>query len=307
MEDQIHDNRIFTFYTVAKLRSFTEAAKVLHITQPAVSFQIRQLQDLYGTKLIDTRNRQVVLTKAGVTLFDYAQRIIMHYREMDRVMNELIGKASKCLYLGASTAPGRYILPSIVADFQNECPDDSAFLTVANTDKVIRLLKEDKIDIAVIGQAVKEDNIVNVVFMPDELVLIFSPNSPIAGKDELDKHIFLKTPLIVREAGSATLKDSLQVLEKSGITKEHISKTLVINNGEAIKRAVEAGIGVSILSKSAVLREIELGLLKALPISDPAFDRKFYFVFKARNYREEVIRQFIKFAKNYGPKNSSPP
>lgn len=299
MEGYVHDNRIYTFYQVAKLRSFSEAAKNLFITQPAVSFQIRQLEEYYGIKLFDTRKRQVVLTQAGAILFDYAEKLVKQYQEMDRIMNEFIGKTAQCLYLGSSTTPGEYILPKILADFQKDYSNQNVFLTIANTEKIYQLITEEHIDLAIVGREISAENVICEIFLPDELVIIAATSLPIVSNINPDIQLFSNIPLILREDGSATRIESLKALNNAGMKEETMAASITLNSNEAIKRAVETGMGVSILSRWAVLREIELGLLEVIPIPSITFDRKFFFLFKERNYKKEVIWQFIKFAKNY--------
>jgi DNA-binding transcriptional LysR family regulator len=295
----MHDHRLNTFYTVARLKSFSKAAKKLCITQPAVSFQIRQLEEYYGAKLIDTRNNQFSLTKTGQLLFEYVERIHHLYQEMDHSLKKATGNLAENLLLGASTTPGEYILPNILVDYQKKYPGINVFLTIANTDRVVNMVEQEQVDFAVVGRHIEQRGLIASIFKEDDLVLIIAPSAKFENSQTVKLEIFDSFPLILREEGSATRKESLKTLQSTGLDINQISGVLTLGSSEAIKRAVEAGVGVSVISRWAVRREIQLGILKAFTINDVKFDRKFYFIYKTKSYKQKMIRQFIEYSISY--------
>jgi DNA-binding transcriptional LysR family regulator len=295
----MHDHRLNTFYTVANLKSFSAAASALKLTQPTVSFQIRQLEFYYGTKLIDTRRRQVELTEAGKRVFDYARKIKQLYYEMDRSVNSVAMSAANRILIGANATIGEYVLPPIIGDFQTVSPELSVFLRIENRQHLLKLLQEEQIDLAIIGGKVDEENLVPIEFVCDEMVLIAAPDSSHARLAEVNPEEFDDTPLILREEGSASRSQTLQALEDAGINTEHLRQKLTLGSMEAIKRAVEAGLGVAIVPRLVVMRELEQGTLKAVPIANMRIKRKFYFVYKSSYFKEILIHRFIGFARVY--------
>jgi DNA-binding transcriptional LysR family regulator len=293
------DHRLNTFYTVAKLQSYSRAAEELHITQPTVSFQIRQLENHYGTKLIDMRQGQFTLTEAGKIVFEFAERIIRMYKEMDQTVTEAVSTATNQLLLGASATPGEYILPAIIGDFQALNPEVTLFLRIDNTRRILELLNDERIDLAVVGKRPENDAFISRIFITDEMVLIAGANTLYATMKQVNPSEFNDVPLLLREEGSASRAEAFNALQQAGIDVQRISKRLTLGSIEAIKRAVEAGMGVAVVSKWSVMREIERGSLKAIPIVNITFARKFYFIYKANYYKEKLVNRFIDFAISY--------
>lgn len=295
----MHDHRLNTFYSVANLKSFSAAASVLNITQPTVSFQIRQLESYYGTKLIDTRNRRVELTKAGKLVFDYASRIRRLYYEMDRAINAAAMGVANRILIGANAPLGEYILPAIIGDFQTVSPGLSVFLRIENRENILKLLQDEQIDLAIVGGKVDTENLISLDFVCNEMVLIAAADSVYAKFPEINPESFNDTPLILREEGSASRTLTLKALGDAGINSDNLHHKLTMGSTEAIKRAVEAGLGVAIVSRLAVMRELAQGILKAVPITNMRIKQKFYFVYKANYFKEMLVHRFIGFARAY--------
>jgi DNA-binding transcriptional LysR family regulator len=161
------------------------------------------------------------------------------------------------------------------------------------------MVKQEQVDLAIVGRNIEQNGLMSSVFTGDDLVLIVAPYVEANDLEQVKLEIFDKFPLILREEGSATRKESLRVLRKAGLEFPQLSQTLILGSSEAIKRAVEAGVGISVISRWAIRREIQLGILKVLIITDVNFDRKFYFVYKTKTYKQKMIRQFMEFSKNY--------
>ena len=295
----MHDHRLHIFHTVANLKSFSAAANALNITQPTVSFQIRQLESYFGTKLIDTHYHRVELTEAGKRVFAYAGKIRQLYYEMDHAVNSIVLNAANRILIGADAALGEYILPAIIGDFQTVSPGLSAFLRIENSQKLLALAREEQIDLAIVGGKFDAENLAFLDFISDEMVLIAAADSAYARLPEINPENFDDTPLILREEGSASRSLTLRTLEDAGINTANLRQKLTLGSNEAVKRAVEAGLGVAIVSRLAVMRELAQGSLKAIPIVNMRIKRKFYFAYKASYYKETLMQRFIGFARAY--------
>ena len=149
------DRRLQVFHTVAKLLSFTKAAETLHMTQPAVTFQVRQLEEYFNTRLFDRTHNRISLTEAGKRVFDYAGRIFETYAEMENSVKELTGEVSGVLIIGASTTIAEYMLPALLGDFKSQYPDVNVRLKVSNTEGIVSMVENNVIDLGVVEAPIK--------------------------------------------------------------------------------------------------------------------------------------------------------
>ena len=169
------DRRLQVFHTVARLLSFTKAAEELHMTQPAVTFQVRQLEEQFNTRLFDRTHNRISLTDAGKRVFEYAERIFHLYSEMDNSVRELTGDISGVLILGASTTIAEYMLPELLGDFKAKHPEVTIRLKVANTDGIVSQVENNDIDLGVVEAPVNNKNLVVEECRTDQMVLIVPP------------------------------------------------------------------------------------------------------------------------------------
>lgn len=176
------DRRLQVFYTVARLLSFTKAADALHMTQPAVTFQVRQLEDYFNTRLFDRTHNRVSLTEAGRTVYEYAERIFELYSEMENSVRELTGDVSGALTLGASTTIAEYMLPSLLGDFKKKYPEINIRLKVSNSEGIVSMVENNIIDLGVVESPVSNRNLLVEVCQQDQLVLVVPPDHPLAGE-----------------------------------------------------------------------------------------------------------------------------
>ena len=148
------DRRLQVFHTVARLLSFTKAAETLHMTQPAVTFQVRQLEEHFNTRLFDRTHNRISLTDAGKTVYQYADKIFELYGQMENAVREMTGEISGALTIGASTTIAEYMLPSLLGDFKEKYPDVSIHLKVSNSDGIVSMVENNTIDLGVVEAAV---------------------------------------------------------------------------------------------------------------------------------------------------------
>lgn len=292
------DRRLQVFHTVARLLSFTKAAESLHMTQPAVTFQVRQLEEHFNTRLFDRTHNRISLTEAGQRVYGYAEHIFVMYAEMENAVRELTGEISGVLILGASTTIAEYMLPALLGDFKDQYPDVTVRLKVSNTDGIVSMVENNVIDLGVVEAPVMNKNLVVEHCRVDQLVLIVAPGHPLARRDRVKLSELTEYPYICREEGSGTREVILEHLHDVGLGVGDLHVVMELGSSEAIKGAVEAGMGISILSRATIAKELKLGYLVAVDL-DPRIDRPFSFVHQKQKFRLHAMDELLTFARNY--------
>jgi len=278
--------------------SFTKAAETLHMTQPAVTFQVRQLEEHFNTRLFDRTHNRISLTEAGRRVYEYADRIFELYDEMENAVREMTGEISGVISIGASTTIAEYMLPALLGDFRVKYPDVNVQLKVSNTEGIVSMVENNVIDLGVVEAPVSNKNLVVEVCRMDELVAIVPPKHPLAGQKVIRIQELLKHPYICREEGSGTREVIQEYLQRCKLNINEISVCMELGSPEAVKGAVEAGMGVSIVSRATIHKELQLGTLVALPL-DPPLERPFSFVHQKQKFRHLAMDELLEFARNY--------
>jgi DNA-binding transcriptional LysR family regulator len=289
------DRRLQVFHTVARLLSFTKAAETLHMTQPAVTFQIRQLEEHFNTRLFDRTHNRISLTVAGQRVFDYAEKIIALYGEMDSRVRELTGDVSGILIIGASTTIAEYVLPGLLGEFQSRYKDVNVRLSVSNSLGIVHMVENNTVDVGIVESPVTNKNLAVEVCWHDELVFICPPGHPFAMKDTISPQDIVSLPFLCREEGSGTREVINEYLDDNKIPANDLNLCMEFGSPEAIKSAVEAGLGVSIVSRATVGKELKLKTLVALPLN-PVLKRPFSFVHQRQKFRLRAVDEFMNFA-----------
>ncbi len=292
------DRRLQVFHTVARLLSFTKAAETLHMTQPAVTFQVRQLEEHFNTRLFDRTHNRISLTEAGQCVYEYSDRIFGLYGEMENAVREMTGDVSGVLMMGASTTIAEYMLPALLGDFKKQYPDVNVQLRVSNSDGIVHMVETNVIDLGVVESPVMNKNLVVEVCRMDQLVAILPPHHPLAERSSVRIQELLDYPYICREEGSGTREVISEYMGQEGINDAQVNLTMELGSPESIKGAVEAGMGISIISRATVLKELELGTLVALPL-EPALERPFSFVHQKQKFRHRAMDELLEFARAY--------
>ena len=289
------DRRLQVFHTVARLLSFTKAAETLHMTQPAVTFQIRQLEEHFNTRLFDRTHNRISLTVAGQRVFEYAEKIIALYGEMDSRVRELTGDVSGILIIGASTTIAEYVLPSLLGEFQSRYKDVNVRLSVSNSLGIVHMVENNTVDVGIVESPVTNKNLAVEVCWHDELMFICPPGHPFAKKSVVTPQDIASLPFLCREEGSGTREVINEYLEGNQVSAHDLNLCMEFGSPEAIKSAVEAGLGVSIVSRATVGKELKLKTLVALPLN-PVLKRPFSFVHQRQKFRLRAVEEFMNFA-----------
>jgi DNA-binding transcriptional LysR family regulator len=292
------DRRLQVFFSVAKLLSFTKAAETLHMTQPAVTFQVRQLEDHFNTRLFDRTHNKITLTEAGRRVFEFAASIFEIYAEMDNAVREMTGEISGSLTIGASTTIAEYMLPALLGQFKKEYPDVSIHLKVSNTEGVVSMVENNIIDLGVVEAPVLNKNLVVEECRTDELVAVVPTGHALSGLDQVKINDLVEYPFICREEGSGTREVIADYLKSRGLDKKSLNVSMELGSPESVKGAVEAGMGISVISRTTIAKELKLESLCAIPLLPPV-TRPFSFVHQKQKFRQRVMEELLLFARNY--------
>jgi len=295
----MEDHKLRVFCAVAETKSFSKASEVIHLTQPAVSLQIQAMEELYETRLFDRSGNSINLTPAGEILYKRAKEILALYAEAQHNISEITGAIKGSLSIGASSTIGNYLLPHIIAAFKKKVPQVNISLVVSNTKTITERLNAGEIDIALVEGDVSKQRFSVETLLSDELVVIMSPAHPWADRRNVPAIDITKEPIIMREEGSGTRQIILKYLEEHGIKLDQLKIALVMGSTEAIKGAVEEGLGVSIVSAWAARKNLKQGLIKTTTFKDLKFHRNFSIISPKRNYSTHTAKEFLNFLRVY--------
>lgn len=289
------DRRLQVFYTVAKHLSFTKAAEQLFMTQPAVTFQIKQLEEQFNARLFERSHGRIALTPAGRLVMEYAGRILGLSEEMETRVAELNGAMNGPLLLGASTTIAEFILPRILGEFKVQHPQVHTHLTVGNSEMIETRVADHALDLGLIESPSHLPGLATEVCCEDELVLVCRPGHRFSREVSVRPQELAGEPFIGRELGSGTREFMDQYLRGCGVAPEDLNLVMELGSPEAIKGVVETGLAVSIVSRATMEKELKLGSLAAVPL-EPRLIRTFSLVLPREKFRSKLLSTFIEFA-----------
>ena len=268
------------------------------MTQPAVTFQVRQLEEYFNTRLFDRTHNRISLTEAGSNVYKYAEQIFELYTEMESMVREMTGDIGGSVTIGASTTIAEYMLPSLLGDFRVKYPDVLIHLKVSNTEGVVSMVENNVIDLGVVEAPVGNKNLVVEPCRRDKLVAIVPNKHPLAKKSTVTLSDLLAYPFICREEGSGTREVIEDYLCHADGCNNRLQVAMELGSPEAVKGAVEANMGISIVSEATVTKERKLETLKILDL-DPPMERPFSFVHQKQKFRVRVMDELLEFARDY--------
>jgi DNA-binding transcriptional LysR family regulator len=293
------EHKLKVFCTVAETKSFSKTSEIIHLTQPAVSLQIQALEEKYEIKLFDRSSSTVTLTPPGEVLYKYAKEILTLYASAEKAIGKHTGLLKGSLTVGAGSNIGNYILPSVITDFKNIHSKIKIYLIVGNSKKVIELLNSGNIDIGLLEGDVSKQKMPVKKLFSDELLLITAPNHPWSKKKEVSVSDIAKEPFLLREAGSGTRQMIEKFLNRYGITVNDMKISAILGSTEAIKDAVENGLGVSIISRWAARKESKYGTLRLLSLKEEKMSRDFSLIVNKNSVQSNALEEFVSFLKSY--------
>jgi len=290
------DRRLQVFNAVAKHRSFTKAAEALCMTQPAVTFQIQQLEDHFHARLFDRAAGRITLTPAGVIALGYVQEILTLYAELDSRVKDLSGQTAGPLTIGASTTIAEFLLPRILGEFKVHHPGVVPHLIVANSEVVQGRVAERTLDVGFIEGDSRLPALNTDACCEDELQVVCAPSHRLARSHELTVTGLTEHAYISRESGSGTREVIDHYLKKAGLSLDSLQVVMEVTSSEALKGLVATGVGVAIMSRAAAEKAARLGDLVRIPLSPPLI-RQLSVVYPKERLHSKVVTEFIRFAK----------
>lgn len=276
------------FVAVCDAKSMTAAAEKLFMSQSAVSQAIAELEGHYGVRLFERLCRKLYLTQAGEKLLGYARHMIRMNTEVENDMKTLHRNGT--IRLGASVTVSAHVLPKLVSAFRKANPLTDVEVTEDNTEKIENLILQDKIDLGLVEGEAASPDVLARPFMEDELILICSPNHRFASIPMIEPKELEQEDFIIREKGSGTRRTF-----EDKMTENHLTwrVTWTCNNAETIKMAVSEGLGVSVISRRAVVNEVKSGLLCQKSIKGLQFKRQFKIIYHKNKYITETMEKFM--------------
>jgi DNA-binding transcriptional LysR family regulator len=278
------------FCLVVDEGSISQAARLSFVSQPAVTRQINQLENFYGTLLFDRTGGRLKVTEAGKILYPYAKTIVNDFNRSKEAVQQETGKYNANLQVGATFTIGEYLLPSLLGRFKKQKPDIKVTLTIKNTPSILEDLTNDVIDLALVEGIVENNDLTVEKFADDELILVCAPDHKWEKKIDLEE--LVNERMIWRESISGTRLIVENMLKEYGVL-EKIDSYMEIGSTQAIKSAVEAGLGVSILPRLTVSRELEQGTLREVSMDGVNLTRNLWMVRKPQRFSKAWISDFL--------------
>jgi len=271
----IHQLRVFV--SVFKNRSFSKASQELRLTQPTVSSHVMAMEEEFNCKLFDRLGRTIIPTREAEVFYSHAMEIIGKADALKEVMGKFKKEITGNLVIGASTIPGTYLIPQMMAAFQKRFPSISFEILISDSKKTIDGVSKNELFLGIVGAKLGNDRINYMPFAEDELIVVSSPT--LIKNNRMALNTLVGFPMVLREEGSGTRTEAEKILEAKGVSHDGIRIAGIFGSTEAVKQAVKGGLGVSILSKFSVIDELEHKMLKEIKLTDVhQMKRKFYIV-----------------------------
>ncbi|MCH8054764.1 MAG: LysR family transcriptional regulator [Deltaproteobacteria bacterium] len=299
-KDDLDFRKVEVFYWVAELKSFSLAAEHLFLRQPTVSAHIRELEEKLGSKILNRVGGEVTPTALGQLLMERAKALLALKRETLAALDHFQGKVKGELLIGGSNIPGEYILPRKLGAFIQKYPEVKPILRIGDSAGIVEAVLDGGVELGFVGFKGEDRRLSFQKIWKDEMVLVVPKNHSWSQLKAVDLKDLWKEGFISRERGSGTLRSFRNLLSRKGEEPEKLLNVIMeLGSTEAIKEALIAGLGVSILSKSSIRREIQDGLLKEVPIRGHKLERDFYQLFHRRRTLSPISQAFIHFLKHH--------
>ena len=286
--------------SLVKEGSFSRAAVKMLLTQPALTKNIKNMEDALGVVLVNRSNAGISLTPEGKILYNYAERIIKLRDEAKIKIVKLSDNTGGNIYVSASTIPATYILPSALSEFKKIHPDIRIYIKTADSEEAMNMVLDKEVEIGCIGKKPTNKKLIAEPLWKDRLILVVPKGHRLCKSKSIKSSELLNEPFVIREKGSATrelFESSLK--ESKAISLSGLNICGELGSSEAIKEAVIAGLGVSAISIHAIKRELAAGLLFEVPIAGLKMERNFYLIYPRRTEFRLSHKIFIAFLKEY--------
>jgi DNA-binding transcriptional LysR family regulator len=284
------------FLSVSKHLNYTRAGEEINLSQPSVSVRIHQLESELRVKLFEQLGKKVVLTDAGQLLVPYANRVIAAVDDAHHAVDELQGLERGSLRIGASTTPGMYLVPQVVARFKRSHPKIDIHLRIKDTREVEDGVLNNEFDFGFVGGHLAAAEVSAHAWLTDELLLVVSPDHRLRNKKTVRKQDLEGESFIVRESGSATRATIVTQLQQANFELETV---IEMENPESIKKAVQSGLGIAFISKFAIATELKAKTLTAIRVRNLTINRELKIVHRKDKHLSRAAVAFIEMARDH--------
>jgi DNA-binding transcriptional LysR family regulator len=286
------------FCKVVEFKSFSEAGRKIHLSQPTVSSHIKDLENHFGCRLIDRLSKEALPTKAGELLYTYARRMLAIKDEAETALAEFQGTIKGELAIGGSTIPGVYLLPRLMGAFKKRHPDVKISLLIGDTQEIIDEILTDHLEMGIVGAENKAKEIVQERLIEDQLSLVVAGEHRWAGRKQITLKDLSQEPFIVREKGSGTLESIQNSLLASGNSLEKFNIVAEMGSTAAVIQGIKNHLGVSILSSIAVHDDVRAGNLRTIGIQGLSLKRGFQLTRRRNRTASPLCRAFVDFIRS---------
>lgn len=288
------DYKLHIFLTVATRLSFSKAAEELHVTQPAITRHIKQLEDHFDQKLFERKGNSIDLTHAGVILLKHCKELFLLHKTLQFDMNALIVKTEGTLRIAASTTIAQYLLPEVLAKFHKKYPKVKVSLLNANTTRVEKDVLDQNVEVGFIEGVTKNRELAYHNFLKDEIVLVVAKGHPLFNGQAIELGDLKKIPLVLREKGSGTLEFIVEALKKSNIPEDDLDVEMRLGSSESIKSYLKDQESAAFLSINTILDELKAGDLGIVDINDFSISRHFNYI-QQQGHHAALSQLFLNF------------
>ncbi|RIV24127.1 LysR family transcriptional regulator [Alicyclobacillaceae bacterium I2511] len=292
------DHTLQVFVIVVEERSFSKAAERLHLTQPAVTQQIRHLEDRLGAQLVERGHRVFRLTQAGELVYDHAQQILSLYGRMERWVHEMMQEAKGRIHVGASYTYGEYLLPMRIASFRQRYPLVDLEVFIGNSRAVLEGVKRGAIELGIVEIPVFDATDVEIQPLSEDILrVILSSSHPLTTRSHVSTKDLAKETWLVREAGSGTRNMTDELFTRLKLVPRGV---VVFGSTQGIKAGVEAGMGISLLSECTFQKELSLQTIKTLEFPNFSMQRTFFLVLPQTSFRPFAVVKLLEHLQGIG-------
>jgi len=296
--------RLKVFRTVADHLNFRQAAEALYLTQPAVTLQIKALEEELGVPVFDRTENKIALTEAGQILLKYAKKVEALTSVARQELARLVGQEEGDLSAGASTTIAQYLLPRLIGEFQRLHPKIRLSLIGVNTEKIVQGVLDGTLAIGLIEGPSLHRDVGEEPFVADEIAVVVPSKHEWAGQ-QVEIQQLCKAPLILREKGSGTRRVVEAAFKAAGIQMKHVRVAMELDSTEAIKSAVEAGLGVGFVSRRSIQKEIKLDTLREAYVTKLNMRRTFTLIYPRGPEPRGAAGAFLRFLRDKRDQASS--
>jgi LysR family transcriptional regulator, low CO2-responsive transcriptional regulator len=279
------------FESVARHLNYTRAAEELFLTQPAVSMQVRQLEDQLGTPLFEHLGKRLHLTPAGLEVLGYARGVNQQLEELEGVLNRLKGLGGGRLRIAVATT-ANYFIPTLLGTYSRRYPDVTVSLDITNRETLLRSLTENTVDLVIMGRPPAEIDVEAHRFLDNPLVIVAPPGHPLAAARKIPLERLQDEVFLVREQGSGTRIAMERFFAERSM---HLRTGMEVGSNEAIKQSVQAGLGLGLLSRATIEQELALQRLVVLDVAEFPIMRHWYIVHRRGKRLSPAADTFERF------------